>query len=104
MNKKQRIVHGQGASNINYSTVVFNLDVCGIPNQSPPLTKSLQKRAHSKTSPVKSWVPLGFARKNDVSKASAAFGVLRTLLRLAILTLSRDNAETIEVGCHCFKC
>ena len=27
LNKKQRIVHCQGASNINYSTVVFNLDV-----------------------------------------------------------------------------
>ena len=27
LNKKQRIVHGQGASNINYSTVVFNFDV-----------------------------------------------------------------------------
>ena len=28
MNKKQRIVDGQGASNINCSTVVFNFDVC----------------------------------------------------------------------------
>ena len=28
VNKKQRIVHGQGASNINYTTVVFNFDVC----------------------------------------------------------------------------
>ena len=26
--KKQRIVHGQGASEINYSTVVFNFDIC----------------------------------------------------------------------------
>ena len=26
--KKQRTVGGQGASNINYSTVVFNFDVC----------------------------------------------------------------------------
>ena len=28
VNKKQRIVHGQGASNINHSTIVFNFDVC----------------------------------------------------------------------------
>ena len=28
MNKKQRIVDGQGASNINCSAVVFNFDVC----------------------------------------------------------------------------
>ena len=28
VNKKQRIVHDQGASNITYSTVVFNFDVC----------------------------------------------------------------------------
>ena len=28
MNRKQRIVHGQGASNITYSTVVFIFDVC----------------------------------------------------------------------------
>ena len=28
VNKKQRIVYGKGASNINYSTVVFNFDVC----------------------------------------------------------------------------
>ena len=28
VNKKQRIFHGQGASNINYSTVVFKFDVC----------------------------------------------------------------------------
>ena len=27
MNKKQRIVYGQGVSNINYSTDVFNFDV-----------------------------------------------------------------------------
>ena len=26
--KKQRIVHGQGASNINCSTIVFIFDVC----------------------------------------------------------------------------
>ena len=26
VNKKQRIVHGQGAFNITYSTVVFNFD------------------------------------------------------------------------------
>ena len=26
--QKQRIVHGQGASNINYSTIVLNFDVC----------------------------------------------------------------------------
>ena len=26
--KKQRIVHGQEASNINCSTIVFNYDVC----------------------------------------------------------------------------
>ena len=26
--KKQRIVHGQGASNMKYSIVVFNFDVC----------------------------------------------------------------------------
>ena len=26
--KKQRIVRGQGASNINYITIVFNFDVC----------------------------------------------------------------------------
>ena len=26
--KKQRIVHGQVASNINYSIIVFNFDVC----------------------------------------------------------------------------
>ena len=36
--KNQRIVHGQGASNINYSTVVFIFDVCGVHNQSPLLT------------------------------------------------------------------
>ena len=28
VNKKQRIVHGQGAANINYSTVIFNFDIC----------------------------------------------------------------------------
>ena len=28
MNKKQRIAHGQEASNITYSTIVFNFDVC----------------------------------------------------------------------------
>ena len=28
VNKKLRIVHGQGASNINYSIVVFNFHVC----------------------------------------------------------------------------
>ena len=28
VNKKQRIVHGQGASNISNTTVVFNFDVC----------------------------------------------------------------------------
>ena len=28
VNKKRGIVHGQEASNINYSTVVFNFDVC----------------------------------------------------------------------------
>ena len=27
VNRKQRILHGQGASNINCSTVVFNFDV-----------------------------------------------------------------------------
>ena len=26
--EKLRIVHGQGASNITYSTIVFNFDVC----------------------------------------------------------------------------
>ena len=26
--KKKRIVHSQGASNINYSTVIFNFDIC----------------------------------------------------------------------------
>ena len=37
--QNQRIVHGQGASNINYSTVVFNFDVgAGFHNQSPLLT------------------------------------------------------------------
>ena len=40
MNKKQRIVHGQGASTINYSTIVFKFDVGGFPNQSPLLTVS----------------------------------------------------------------
>ena len=56
-------------------------------------------------SPV-NWVgyPLGFVSKNEVLKAAPPFGVLWTLLRLAILRLSRDNAETIEVGFHCFKC
>ena len=28
VNKKQRIAQNQGASNITYSTVVFNFDVC----------------------------------------------------------------------------
>ena len=28
LNKRQRIVHGQGACNITYSTIVFNFDVC----------------------------------------------------------------------------
>ena len=28
VNKNQRIVHGQGAVNINYSTVIFNFNVC----------------------------------------------------------------------------
>ena len=27
VNRKQRILHGQGASNINYSTVVFNFGI-----------------------------------------------------------------------------
>ena len=31
VNKKQRIVRGQGASNINHSTIVFNIDVCRLP-------------------------------------------------------------------------
>ena len=39
MNKNQRIVHGQGASNKNYSTVVFNFYVsAGFPNKSPLIT------------------------------------------------------------------
>ena len=38
MNKKQRIAHGQGDSNINCSTVVFNLMFAGFHNQSPRLT------------------------------------------------------------------
>ena len=38
MNKKQRIVHGQGASNINYSTIVFKLMFAGFPNESLLLT------------------------------------------------------------------
>ena len=37
MNKKQRIVHGQEASNENYSTVVFNFDVCRL---SQPLSST----------------------------------------------------------------
>ena len=36
MNKKQRIVHGQGAS--NYSTIVFKLMFAGFPNESLLLT------------------------------------------------------------------
>ena len=28
VNRKQRIVHGQGASSINYSTIVFDFGVC----------------------------------------------------------------------------
>ena len=28
VNKMQRIAHGQGAANINYSTVIFNFNVC----------------------------------------------------------------------------
>ena len=28
MNRKQRIVHGQGDSSINYSTIVFDFGVC----------------------------------------------------------------------------
>ena len=36
--QKQRIVHGQGASKINYSTVIFNFYFAGFPNQSPLLT------------------------------------------------------------------
>ena len=35
MHKKQRIVRGQGASNKNYSIVVFSFDVCRL---SPLLT------------------------------------------------------------------
>ena len=65
---------------------------------------SLQKRAHSKRLPGKSGVPITLCEQKQGSKATAAFGVLWTLLRPTILTLSRDNAETIEVGCHCFKC
>ena len=39
--RKQKNVHGQGASNITYSTIVFNFDVCRLrfPNQSPLLPK-----------------------------------------------------------------
>lgn len=42
--------------------------------------------------------PLGFVSKNDVSKVTAIFGLLRTLNQLIILTLSKDNAETKGVG------
>ena len=54
---------------------------------------------------MKSEVPiiLDFAIKNDGSKATAVFGQF-TLLRLTILTLSRNNAETKRVDYHCFKC
>ena len=47
--------------------------------------------------------PLGFASKTRF-KATAVFSLLWTLYLLTILTLSRDNAATIRVGCHCFKC
>ena len=30
MNRKQRIVHGEGASNITYSPIVFNFDGCRV--------------------------------------------------------------------------
>ena len=28
VDKKQRLLHSKGASNINYSTIAFNFDVC----------------------------------------------------------------------------
>ena len=43
MNKTQRIVHGQGASNITYSTIVFNFDVCWL-----SLPVSFTNYVHSK--------------------------------------------------------
>ena len=60
---------------------------------------SLQKLAHSKRSPGKSGVPITLCEQKQGSKATAAFGVFGVFR-----CLSRDNAETIEVGCHCFKC
>ena len=38
VNKKQRFVHSQGASNINYSTIFLSLMFAGFHNQSPLLT------------------------------------------------------------------
>ena len=36
--QKQRIVHGQEASNVNCRTFVFNFNICRLFNQSPLLT------------------------------------------------------------------
>ena len=64
---------------------------------------------HYRNAPIEKGRPrklgysLGFARKKRVFKDCCRFPSLMNFKRVTILTLSRDNAETIGVGWHCFN-
>ena len=64
----------------------------------------ITETAHSRTSPMKSGVAIRLCKGNEFSKATVVFGLLWTLLWLKILTLWKENAEIMGIGCHCFKC
>ena len=52
-----------------FNIIFYEKDVC---------ITSLQKRAHWKTSPVKSGVPIRLCEQNEVSKTTVVFGLLWT--------------------------
>ena len=52
VNKNQRIVHGQGASNINYNTVDFNFDVCRL---SYPVSSTSYVRIYAPSAILFDW-------------------------------------------------
>ena len=53
VNKKQRIVQGQTASNINYSTVVLNFDVCWASSSN---YDQKEKKKHLRVKSYLSWL------------------------------------------------
>ena len=90
MNRKQRIVHGQGASNIIYSTIVFNFDICQV--SSPVSSTHYDSMYLLKTSSMSV-----FTREKSIRNLPVEIFVFSMIRDFVIVWLKLVHKKTISI-------